>query len=676
MLATISSILSWTDPQSYNSKVEDSAPDHGENATFDFSRLWSLLGGQPEGQSSTKQTSFEKEYTGLILHVFLDRPQHGELIASKKVHEFDRRLESLTEQCVRQKISVNFWAVCSFHTHEVGLNYWSTLCSFTGGETYRFSLGIVPQDEKIRLQESLTRKLASRYATNCMFKLRTSSFLSIVPDSATGPMMLDPLDRQSGLYRVSMVNEDSSFGFRIQYENSASANPYNEEYEVNNKHIPYATFQFAFSYEVLHESEDILEDGSFSSEHETQELSQYFTEVVNKLGFQLDQLPSTSVISGKYPPIFNPKDENNNENSDSQTMKDEPINQKLQTIFQNNVRKYGKHWIRSKSSYDRTKQLIVTKHLRVCTLAIPCTNNLNKLYRSCHVPTLTSLILREAYRPEFILDHQQINDVDEFIPTDSSSSPSEAYLSHKILKIIYSGQCHEFILVNWLIKIISHLLEEISKNNEENTKNGQLPLSQEEILRDILEDSIFSELLLNLLGSIVRTLTGTRVLENGNRSLSDEITVWKDMINRFNPLITYRLVHPLFKAMNNQLTNIHDSIPLRRDSMITVNTPCYLLDSGWELVYYKTLIKGQVNSLPNSDVVTPEDGISLCHSFLNTLISRLYEYPILPKLLIAESGTASASYFSDYLIEDVSNTAIDVKEFQEFIAQVIISLQN
>lgn len=133
---------------------------------------------------------------------------------------------------------------------------------------------------------------------------------------------------------------------------------------------------------------------------------------------------------------------------------------------------------------------------------------------------------------------------------------------------------------------------------------------------------------------------------------------------------------------SGQLLIKREYLPLRRESMLETGCSLFLLDSAHDLVYYRSFQSTWAKTATNSSLSADQgsnksigsNNSSEGKAFLAFLIHRLYEYPVLPRLFISQSGTASSHYFTNYFIEESSqNTPIVYQSFLELMKDMILS---
>ena len=606
-------------------------------------------------------------------------------------------------------VNVNLWGICSFDSQELGLHEWESVARRTGGRIHRFSLGICPKDETVMLTETIRRTLTARYATNCDLKIRASPVLQF---SSCNP---------SGLYHrisdhcnlgdthdklhIPVLGTDSSFGFSFIYDESQT--PSNNSFEFSrygdSRSAPALSIQVVFTYETLVSGEenefeqlgDVPSSSQKSRNSKNHSGGNFREQCVDATSYLLDSLNilGLDLVSKDYLT-----------RSEDQSFEKVRI-EDVQRIIESKV--HGPSTIRRIAPYNFKDKLVVVKHLRVFTVAIECSSKLNQILKSCDYVVATALIVKESLMAETVNRRYALGNED-----------TRHYDPHRLKKIqdivtrIHSGGKKEQELVNAITRLVLVRMDYYyGSHNTENQNDGESHiLEAENLVKAIFEQTSVSSSLLLLYTALIRLMGGLKsVIGEGKSSplsvgetftnssvgiFKDSTISWINNLQMCNPYVVIRSLYPDLTGLGPSYDIVARSIDLRRDKMIESNSNHFLLDSVFELVSYRSLtshytkcphrelVERTDETSQNVDIISSKESdewksqVKGCQGqrILEMLINRLYEHPIVPRLLMAEAGTASAGYFTSYFVEDSTNTPIDYNDFKLFILDIAKSV--
>ena len=489
--------------------------------------------------------------------------------------------QSLAKQFASKAISFNIWAISSFAHEDIGIAALSAFPELTGGKFYKIVLGSYPKVERIRMGELMRNVLGTKLAMNCLLKLRTSSHVRIKEGSTTGLMFPD--EEHEAVYRLSSCSPESSFGFEVGYNNS-----------LQDDHI---ILQMAFSFHSIIESDYDLEESSNDKE-ETYSCNSFLEIVYDTLDIPKSQVknPDSIKVNEKYKNAFSSKSKN----------------------------------------YNHKKKLIVIKTLRIVTVSIPCSSNIEKVQNSCHLPTVASLIFRKSMK-----ENKKYFNTNHFRPIVSKIENNNLL---KKLNLEIPG------FRSVLNIAIDHILMMKSCNEDFE-------------LNDVIKGCAS---VLKILYSILDYL----ILYSIHKShFSDEAAEFFIISQNIDSHYCYRFLYPQLTPVTSDFLLESKSIPLSRSSVVSCGSPFLLIDSLFEIVLYKNLL---VNK--SSDENDPSENYhqSNAKTFLsNDIQRRLFVTPYIPKCHKSEAGFSSSNYFTSHLIDDISRSGFVYSDFIDLITSLL-----
>jgi hypothetical protein len=341
-------------------------------------------------------------------------------------------------------------------------------------------------------------------------------------------------------------------------------------------------------------------------------------------------------------------------------------------------------YLRNISPYDYQDNLFVVKRIRVCTFAIECSSKLHAVLKSCDVATCTTLLIKEALLSSRVHQHQVATKV-----AINASSDHERFQS--LLQLICSHGSMEISIVNTVVHLVTSRMSLFYKEvdageyaNEISEEDIQLRQDSTALVRAIFTQTSLANVLLLLFTFLMRLFDG----QEFNQVQEDEIVSWLHILYQANVPTVIRMLYPKMIALSKGVDIVKRDVALTRDAMVSTGADCFLLDAGTELVFYRALTMNAKSGLPISQVTdhnshdpgvlspsgksaTGGHGLRRVQPGVRWLVRRLYEHPLVPKLLVAQAGTASAMYFTRYFMEDAVNSTLDYPDFQLFIHHLI-----
>jgi hypothetical protein len=624
-----------------------------------------------------------------------------------RLFDLDEEIKELNEL----NININLWGIGSFDSNELGLNEWERIARRTGGRIHRFSLGICPKDETILMTETIRRTLTARYATNCDLKIRASPVLQLSDSNPSGLYYrcpkTDAISELSDKLHIPVVSTDASFGFTFKYDETQALS--NNSFEFSrygdSRNTQALCVQFAFSYETLLSSSDVEESAdapSSSSQSQKRRNSKTIDNVVpdeqclDVTSYLLDSLNilGLDLVSKDY--LDTGTNQEGEINNDGRS--------RLEAVQKYMESKVLQKSIRRVSPYNFNESLRVVKFLRIFTIGIECSSKLNQVLKSCDYVVATALLVKEALMAETSIRQTTIDS----IPITPAKRQDNSQLTNRfqgILNHIYSGGKKEEEIVNAITSVMLARMKYYygSSKNEESPE-----MEPENLVKAIFENTSVSPCLLLLYTALIRLMMGGigASFQSQNNEIhdrqcgkiggifKDSTIAWINIMQMGNPYLVIRSLYPDLTGFGFEHDIRARSIDLRRDKMVAANSDYFLLDSVFELVCYRALRShrhtGGVST--NNDRSSNEEDDSKDNDFdrhpkpskvtnrwkisdtLELLIARLYEHPVIPRLLVAEAGTASSGYFTSYFVEDATNTPIDYNDFKLFVLDIVQSV--
>jgi hypothetical protein len=251
-------------------------------------------------------------------------------------------------------------------------------------------------------------------------------------------------------------------------------------------------------------------------------------------------------------------------------------------------------------------------------------------------------------------------------------------------------------------------IDSVTETNHLSTSSSSsaVPLSDtqksryEDLVKVIFQQSHVQNVIQCLYIALMKLLDGKQ---------SDQMVEWMHMMLTYGPFLTHRLLYPSLQGISWQVNDENgiqfieksELLPLRRDALITANMPYYLLDGSTELVLYQALLNKVVSEdaqdafqlngtsleLEGEDEKTElknqksqkqlqevqDEKTKLF--FIDSLITRLYEHPFVPRVLVSTAGTASSVYFTSHFATDNTSNhyLMSYEDFRTFILDILIT---
>lgn len=381
-------------------------------------------------KTNVQSSSSSFEYTGIILHLFVDDVKMS-LPSYLSYRTFADNLHLLSKQFIQLSVSINLYAVCAYDKDQSDVSSWKTLSTNTGGQIHRVTLGYYPANAVQYLSTLLDRIFHQIYATRCQMKLRTSAHLLYhYENDVSGCLLtkvsneedisvreggglsqsLDEFDVRAfpdalpidvpGVYSIPAMSEDSCYAFQFQYIDNPLSSAMTEEYDAvyyqrqSRQPKRYLFAQFAMSYETIVAIEgDAKKEGE--DENKEEENEDYIDHLCKQLGLDLQELIATSeenrqLFDAIRPPPQKKFSADGNTSFSSKSMK------KITNYL--NTRRYR--------PYPSSSSLQVIKQLRIITYGIECIDDANRLSANMILPNQFSLMLK-INQMKMILEEKQ-----------------------------------------------------------------------------------------------------------------------------------------------------------------------------------------------------------------------------------------------------------------------------
>lgn len=536
--------------------------------------------------------------SGVVLNAFIST--NGCASRSSTHHDL---CTSLGRSCGHSGLSFNIYSIVSFESQQVELHNLSPLAEYTGGRIHRFVLGNYPKDEIIRLKESLRRDLSKQIATKGIFKVRTSKLIQPNATKVTGYTCPD--DSLPNVYRFARCCGDATMGLELAYcEISEPDKTYNRAETSDSIYI-----QVAFSYETL--VEDSGESKSIAERNNTE--NEYLAHIFNTLGLQKNYECLIQRV-----------------NSMSNNSAEDDIPFYLET----DLSRY----------YNPNKDLVCVKRLRVITVELETTPQVQRLCGAIHNPSLSLLVARHCLnvaRPE---------------TTVSKAS------THPGLGIVH----------DWAVSILLATTMNIAKKFTDGSGPGYSDDTYLNEAMRYLQGLHLTQLLFGVYNCI-------RKFSSHKGLLSDELVSLASIIQNVDAYSAATLFYPSFHAIHDVghtpeiphvLTVNSDILQLRRESIVNTNSVAYVVDSLSSITLYYPFSSPLLHAEKSSSNIKCDVDASQLHSnanwIVNDLIRRAILAPVTPNIYLSEAGTDTAYYLNHQLIEDGDGN----NSYQDFMRSI------
>ena len=575
--------------------------------------------------------------SGVILNIFMsskqDLPLGGhdsvEQKKSKKhVDELNQTqishkwAENMGKFFCQKSLSVNIWAVTSFEGQEVGLWGLSPIANQTGGYISRCVLGDYPKDERIRFTKLLTKVLKLPVATKCIMKLRTSSLVEIDDNGFSGHATPD--GELPEIFRIASCTPDEAFAFSINFKHDSLID------EENRSQPKAIILQVAFSYDTLVEDDQNLNDSdNYNSDEQADDnnndIDRKYLESISEI-LSLDNESVADIVFAKSA---------NNRG---------PVKQAI-------LKEDGEY-------YNSKKRLVSVRRLRTITIMIECTPRMPRMIQVAHIPTIISLVTRQA----IMFNNQQQSEGELILGQNSVGAQ---------------------LVVDWAISIINSLVTILYKNYLEAKKmdhNSTMPFDPYELVSNAVKHLQGNRCLQVMFGAF-EIMSRTCLLNDDRSDSSVELSSLLERLDAYHSeIILYPSLFPINK------NGLSEKIPLKREHMITCAAQTYLLDSGYEMVYYQNISSATQSSQPPKPTIAPpvqdappkwgpptiilnnnkapsseppetknedtKNEQTPSSMLLLKIFQRIRLSHGIPRMYAAEAGTSSSRYLTSHLLED------------------------
>jgi len=585
--------------------------------------------------------------SGVVLNLFISSKQdlpHGahdsveiKSKKSKKVTDLEdnetqispKWSEKMGRYFSQKSLSVNIWAVTSFDGQEVGLWGLSPIAKRTGGFIHRCVLGDYPKDERCRFTKLLTKVLKAPMATKCIMKLRTSHLVDIDENGFSGHATPD--EELPDIFRIASCTPDKGFAFSINYKHESLLQ---DDHPSQPKAI---ILQIAFSYDTLVEDDHYIDNNNHSNNSE-----------------QIDDNNDNNDIDRKYIESISEILSLDNESvADIIFSKSSDRGRAKQVI----LREDGEY-------YNLRKKLVSVRRLRTITIMIECTPRMSRMIQVAHTPTMISLITRQA----IMLNNLQQREGELILDQRNDGAK---------------------LIIDWGVSIVHSIVTVMYKNYldaQKMNKNSADDFDPYELVSNAVKHLQGNRCLQALFGAF--DIMARTCMLNDDRS--DSAVELSALFERLDSYHTEIILYPSLFPVNKK-GNLEEKIPLKRESMITCAAQSYLLDAGYELVYYQNISSTvvQTSQPPQNDtkpvtappkwgpptiilnndkveakqqqpeikedkslVANNKDEKSPSSMLLLKIFKRITLSDGVPRMYAAEAGTSSSRYLTSHLLED------------------------
>jgi len=436
-------------------------------------------------------------------------------------------------------------------------------------------------------------------------------------------------DELPGIFRISSCSPDEGFAFYINFKHDALIQD-DHPHQIQNKA---AVLQVAFSYDTLVEEDKVLDNDNDNEEIDD-----------NNDNIDKNYIKSISEILNVDVEV-----------SDILPKKDDLTKGKPRQVI---LKEDGQY-------YNFSKRLVSVRRLRIITIMIECSPRMSRMVQVAHIPTIASLITRQA----IMFNNGQKNEGELILGQTNLGAQ---------------------LVVDWAISIVNSLVTVMYKNYlDANRMNQQaIPLNPAELVTDAVKHLQGNRCLQVLFGAF-NIMSRTCLLDGYRSDSSVELSNLLERIDSYHSeIILYPCLFPI-----NKDGNLEDKIPLRREAMITRSANSYLLDAGYEMVYYQNIPssklspplpqKSSVTSFESSKPVVPlpkwgpptvilndnkvqntvvqssldvKEEKTLSEFKPSRLLLKIFQrvnlsYGI-PHVYTSEAGTSSSRYLTSHLFED------------------------
>lgn len=533
--------------------------------------------------------------SGVFLHVFCSEPQDLPPNSHPSTNNNQASIESswlntLSEKCSLKGLAVNMWGVASFDTDMIGLSSWFPLVKTTGGKIHRSVLGQVPKDERAVLTERLKRAIIPQVATKCLMKLRCSPQMNVGDSTATGNMKID--DDLPGVYRTASCFTDSTYAFTLEHRLIGGGKSEKEK-------MTGVVVQIAFQYNTLVEASNadmsMLEEEDKEVAQQIKERNEAMKGTVNGISNVIEGKSTMASSSSskvvyfaeavreilglssdwsrfkKYEAQKIAKQGTNKATSQAGKNRNKSGNINDNSNDSSNDLDQKGDWLAiSRTCHDKKKRLMTVRRLRVITINVNCTSKRLKCIRSIDPPVVVAILVRQMM--------EELADMLQGEGLRSKVSSSDGYRA--LLR-----ETRE-LLQEWAAAHISCTIK---------ISNGSMDKS-------LIGESIAQTMKNPTQMTMLKLLCGATNLGMAHRSLGwnpDRMIEIASFISSYDAYSIAAVLYPVLLPVSAiGEVDVLRQIPLKRDSMLMnapSNTNTFLMDTGREVVLYKTLAAGMGN---------------------------------------------------------------------------------
>jgi hypothetical protein len=548
------------------------------------------------GSTEVLAPSIETLYTGVVLHAFYDKFEAATVSLARPTNS--KEMFSILQQKMTDLgITLNLWSVCSYDGQETLGHLWKPVVQATGGNFYRFTLRINPEDEKWRLKEELRRFFAKRLATKCLIKLRVTPSLNVIDKSVAG--CVTTFDQESDMFQANAMDEDTSVSMRFLVDDSfrsagwnsldqklpstPASNKKNNRSDERGHGLEAVVIQVVVSYETveavpfvtLEKPDKIVNEGNvpptFCEGEEFSDPWQFFqnamsiwghewkcgvqkllfpkendtTSIRNEEYFSDDDLEKISILRKMFAK-YRPNLINNGKSlaSSSTTLN---RNRSHKNIFQKSFP------LRRESAFPAQRSLCTRKYVRVINLCLDCTENITQLRDSCNLSVALSIFLREALH--------RVGGYNTVSPLLASIPPRVSTPTDNLMERINQNIGGEKELFNSIVHILQRAAKlkeiELRKLYQKRNSGGHYTVDIVSLHKHIMVEESYSR---DVIHSIYRVMA--RILSHidsdplrfHSRELiiprvRDELIEWMFRILRSSPSVLIQLVIPNLRGV-------------------------------------------------------------------------------------------------------------------------------
>ena len=460
-------------------------------------------------------------------------------------------VQDIAERFVRRAVCVNIWGVCNFDSQRLGLAALAPLAQQTGGSIAKTALGVHPAREQLHLTEQLRRCMSSQQlASRGVLRLRFSPVVEFSDEGVTGHLKEDA--EFPGVYRIAGCTPTNTFAVQLAYKNNdGTLNPS----ERNNKLV----LQMAFSYDTLVEGAaraGTEQSGDATGPADPAELTDpedYSDTAATILGLDAEMQYLRTREGAKM---------------DRKGIVKHPDVRRVGAM-------HGASGDASGCAYDRSKNLVAVRRLRVFTVTLQCTHRIPRLIQVANHTTIAVLLARLAS-----VKHSR-----QSLDGGKAPSPSSAGM-----------------LEAWAATLLAVNAASLKAVNTTQSAALDQAISQAPLRRLLLmlygaTHSLDLHALLNpssaveLASPLAARTAPSAAMASARLSVceTDAWIVLQSALATNESYHTFKILYPICHPLNADNCVINHNLALTREAMTMSSAPAFLIDSGVDLVLYKNM---------------------------------------------------------------------------------------